>query len=164
MPKIPQQHSARLKDYDYSQNGAHFITFCVEAQLHLFGTISEEEMILDSAGLMIADFWAKIPEKFPSIELDSWVIMPNHMHAIVSVADGTNRLALNQALDWFKTMTTNTYLREAKSEGWQRFKRRLWEQRFYDKLIRNETSLNRTRNAILLDPARWEEDKYYSEG
>jgi putative transposase len=157
-------NSARLNDYDYSQNGAHFITICVEAQLHLFGAISEEEMILDTAGLMIADYWEKIPEKFPGVELDAWVIMPNHMHAIISVADGSTRLSLSQALDWFKTITTNTYLQKAKSSGWQRFKRRLWEQRFYDKLIRNEISLNRIRDSISQEPARWNEDKYYGEG
>lgn len=162
MSNLPQEPTKLPNSYDYSQSGVHFITLCVEAQLQLFGTVSENAMQLDEAGVMIAGLWEKMIEKFPMVTVDTWGIMPNHLHAIIVVSDA-NRLALSQALEWFKETSTTSYMREAKAGGWQRFKRRLWEQRFYDKLIRHESSLHKTRAAIVNNPATWEEDKYYIE-
>jgi REP element-mobilizing transposase RayT len=119
----------RLKDYDYSQSGAYFITICVEGGLHLFGTIPDQDMILNDAGEMISNWWAKIPEKFPGIELDLSVVMPNHMHGIICVADDANKVSVSQMLGWFKTMTTNAYIRGVKTAQWRRFKDSLWQRR-----------------------------------
>ncbi|MDB5281304.1 MAG: hypothetical protein JWO06_379 [Bacteroidota bacterium] len=82
----PQKHhrkSIRLKGYDYSQEGAYFVTICVKDKECLFGKIADNAMRLNDAGLMIDKWWQKIPEKFPDIELGEYQIMPNHFHCIV---------------------------------------------------------------------------------
>jgi putative transposase len=82
-PKIHHRRSIRLKDYDYSKAGLYFITICVQGRKCLYGKIINDEMILNDAGKMTDGWWQKIPEKFPDILLDEYVIMPNHFHAIV---------------------------------------------------------------------------------
>ena len=163
MPNLPQRRAMRLKDYDYRQNGAYFITICVEDSLHLFGKIPDQDMILNDAGEMIHHWWAKIPEKFPTIELDLSVVMPNHMHGIICISDEKNKISISQAVAWFKTMTTNAYIRAVKASGWRRFNGQLWQHTFYDNIIRNEIALKEIQEYVLYNPARWNEDKYYGE-
>ena len=80
---LPQRKSIRLKGYDYAQEGLYFITICCEDRLCLFGEIINGERILNEKGTMIDKWWQKIPEKFPDIALGEYVVMPNHIHAIV---------------------------------------------------------------------------------
>ena len=80
---LPYRKSPRLKDYDYSQEGAYFVTICTQNRLHLFGDISGDTMELNPAGIMVSDWWEKLPSKFADIELDLTVVMPNHFHGIV---------------------------------------------------------------------------------
>jgi putative transposase len=163
MPAYPQRRAMRLKDYAYSQSGAYFITICVEAKLHLFGSIHDQDMVLNDAGEMIGHWWAKIPEKFPGIELDLSVVMPNHMHGILCIADDANKDSISDVIAWFKTMTTNAYIRGVKIAQWRRFKGSLWQRTFHDNIIRNEQALKEIQEYILYNPAKWNEDRYYSE-
>ena len=82
-PEIHHRRSVRLKDYDYSQAGAYFVTVCAWNRECLFGSLVGETVNLSDCGKIIADVWNKLPERFPSIELDEFVIMPNHIHGIV---------------------------------------------------------------------------------
>ena len=79
--------SIRLKGYDYSQAGAYFVTICVKNKECLFGEIVNGEMILNAAGKIAFDEWNRTPEVRPNIELDAFVIMPNHMHGIIVIND-----------------------------------------------------------------------------
>jgi REP element-mobilizing transposase RayT len=84
MNNIADHHrrSIRLKGYDYSLPGYYYVTICVHERVYLFGNIRADEMILNDAGQMINKWCAEIPKKFECISLDSFVIMPNHIHAI----------------------------------------------------------------------------------
>ncbi len=73
----------RLKGYDYSQAGAYFITICCQYRLHRFGNIEDCEMILNEFGQIAFDEWGKLPERFANMELDIFVVMPNHFHGII---------------------------------------------------------------------------------
>ena len=84
-PHIHHRRSIRLKGYDYSQNGAYFVTICVQNRKCLFGKITNRNMVLNDAGKMAEKYWQKIPEHFPNIILDAFVIMPNHMHGILII-------------------------------------------------------------------------------
>ena len=90
MKKIPNvescqhaMHSIRLRNYDYAQAGRYFITVCLQNRECLFGKIVNSEMILNDAGRMISDIWHQIPGNYPGVEIDEFVVMPNHIHGIV---------------------------------------------------------------------------------
>jgi putative transposase len=82
----PDKHhrkSIRLKHYDYSQAGAYFVTMVTQHRQHFFGEIQQGDMILNAAGEMIDTIWYGLPQRFPHIELDMFVVMPNHVHGII---------------------------------------------------------------------------------
>lgn len=88
MPFNPETHhrrSIRLRDYDYSQNGAYFVTVCVNKKLELFGNIVDSGMVLNRAGKMTGEIWEKLPEKFDGVFLDEYCVMPNHFHGILVI-------------------------------------------------------------------------------
>lgn len=81
--------STRLKNWDYGQNGAYFITICTGNKEHFFGEIISVDgkniILLNEIGKLANDFWAKIPEHFPFVELGNFVVMPNHVHGILII-------------------------------------------------------------------------------
>ena len=91
-PNIHHRKSIRLKGYDYSQAGLYFITICVNRRgnpLWLpFGNIKNGEMMLNDAGRMVENEWWKLPQRFSNIELHEYVVMSNHVHAIIEIVGG----------------------------------------------------------------------------
>ena len=182
-PSLPERKNIRLKEYDYSQAGAYFITICVQNRKCLFGHIVNQEMQLNDAGKMIDKWWNELQNKFTNIQLDQYVIMPNHFHGIVFInnvpdvsvgADlrvcpqnnletGAHAGApLQTIIQWFKTMTTNDYIRHVKNDRWQSFDKKLWQRNYYEHVIRNDVSLNEIRDYIINNPLNWEKDSLYS--
>ena len=84
-PQIHHRRSIRLKGYDYSQEGAYFITICCHDRKHFFGKIGNGNMKLNSFGKIAHAEWEQLPERFSNIELDEFQIMPNHMHGIIVI-------------------------------------------------------------------------------
>ena len=82
-PNIHHRQSIRLRGYDYSQNGAYFITICTQNREYLFGEIQNGEMILNDAGWMIQVVWNEIPLYYTGVKTDAFIIMPNHIHGII---------------------------------------------------------------------------------
>ena len=94
MPYDSQKHhrrSIRLKGYDYTQPGAYYITLCTKARQCLFGDVVKGEMRLNSLGYIAFTCWQAIPNHFPHVELDAFVIMPNHLHGILVISDTLTR-------------------------------------------------------------------------
>ncbi len=89
-PKIHHRRSIRLKGYDYSQEGAYFLTVCTHQKKILFGTIENETMHLNEAGEQALQCWNEIPDHFPNVELDEFIIMPNHIHGIIVIVGANN--------------------------------------------------------------------------
>ena len=86
----PDQHhrrSIRLKNYDYSQPGAYFITICAQDRQCVFGEIAVGIMRANAVGNLAATCWQQIPQHFPNTQLDAFVIMPNHIHGILFLLD-----------------------------------------------------------------------------
>lgn len=77
----------RLKGYDYSQAGAYFVTICTQGRLCLFGDVMDTEMRLSDAGRMVESVWDSLPERFLNVALDAFVVMPNHIHAVLVILD-----------------------------------------------------------------------------
>jgi REP element-mobilizing transposase RayT len=81
------RHSLRLRDYDYRGAGAYFVTICSYQKECLFGGVVEGEVRLNEAGLSVVRCWQKIPVYFQHVELDEYVVMPNHFHAILHIIE-----------------------------------------------------------------------------
>jgi putative transposase len=168
---IRHRQSPRLSDYDYSQEGAYFVTVCVQGRQALLGEIIHGEMRLNQAGYMVERWWTKLESNFPALETDFYVVMPNHFHGITLLAENTASALpacrqgahmgapLQKIMQWFKTMTTNEYIHGIKEHGWPHFKGSLRQRSFYDHVIRDEASLNRIREYISTNPLRWDLDR-----
>src|SRR5215210_6640299 len=83
------RRSIRLTGYDYSQAGAYFVTACAQDRACLFGEIVDGQMRLNEAGRMVLAEWNTLPDRFPAVELDEFVVMPNHVHGIITISMGT---------------------------------------------------------------------------
>ncbi len=184
MPRYdPDKHhrrSIRLKGYDYAQAGAYFITICTQNRESRFGEIVNSKMVLNDAGRMVQTEWEQLRERFSSIELDAYVVMPNHFHAIVTITDSDNnvgaglvsapngattrvaptaqRPTLGDIVGAFKSLVTNAYIRGVRELGWPPFDKRLWQRNYHERIIRNERELNAIRQYIYDNPAHWLND------
>jgi len=82
---IKKRRSIRLKGYDYSREGAYFVTICGQNRKCLFGEIVNGKMVLNDAGRMVESVWNEIPKYYPGIDIDVCQIMPDHIHGIVVI-------------------------------------------------------------------------------
>ncbi|GAB4520907.1 MAG: transposase [Anaerolineae bacterium] len=87
MAQSRNRRSIRLQGYDYTQNGAYFVTICTHQRAHLFGQVVEGVMVLSDVGQVVQTCWDDIPGHFPMVELDAFVVMPNHLHGIIVITD-----------------------------------------------------------------------------
>jgi putative transposase len=178
--RLHHRRSIRLKDYDYAQQGAYYLTICIHERRFCLGEVEAGQVRLSDAGQMVNSWWVELAEKFKGIELDYYVVMPNHIHGIVVIGgDGvgadlgvrpreewqikrgqTQRSAptLGEMVQWFKTMSTNDYIRNVKTGSFPRFNKYFWQRNYYEHVIRNDEDLNRAREYIQLNPLKWEED------
>ena len=168
------RHSMRLLGYDYAQVGAYFVTSVTKDRVCLFGEIVDGEMRLNDGGRMIELWWFELNRKFSTVETDEFVVMPNHFHGIVVIAgvtvgadlrvgpnsEGAHAGApLPTIIQWFKTMTTNEYMRGVKTRSWTPFAGRLWQRNYYEHIVRCENELTRIREYIANNPLQWEMDR-----
>jgi putative transposase len=86
-PETHHRRSIRLKDYDYSQSGGYFITIATYQRSVLFGEITEQAMFLNQYGEIVQSCWERIVKHYVHVELDSFIIMPNHIHGIIFITD-----------------------------------------------------------------------------
>jgi len=86
--EIHHRRSIRVKGYDYAQDGAYFVTVCAQDRRCLFGDVVSEKMKLNEAGRMVCDHWVNLNNRFPNIEIDEFIVMPNHFHGILIVGAG----------------------------------------------------------------------------
>lgn len=83
--KLPMRRGLRLREYDYSQAGAYFVTICIQGRECLFGNILDSQMKGSEYGKIVAACWQDLPSKYSAIILDTFVVMPNHVHAIIMI-------------------------------------------------------------------------------
>jgi REP element-mobilizing transposase RayT len=154
----------RMRDHDYASPASYLITICTEQRLPLLGSILDGELALSPAGIVIDSWWHFLPARILSVELDAAVVMPNHFHAIVHLGTDPDREAaplLGQIVRWFKRRTTYDYTIGVKTEGWSRFPGRLWQEQYYDRIIRDERGLELAREYVIGNPGKWLEDDYF---
>ena len=81
------RRSVRLKGYDYSKTGTYFVTICTQNKEYLFGKIADGVVRLNDAGRVVKKCWVNISDHFPNMELDEFVVMPNHVHGIIIITE-----------------------------------------------------------------------------
>jgi len=126
-------------------------------------------MRLNDSGKMVRRLWLKLPQKFPGVQLDEYIVMPNHLHGVIKIVGADPRVRpeavecsktpLSSIIQWLKTMTTNAYIRGVKKYEWPEFSGKLWQRSFYEHVIRNDDDLNSIREYIVSNPMRWALDK-----
>ena len=177
-----------MKAYDYAKPDAYFVTIVTQGRVHRFGEIVDGVVRLSDAGRMV-DYWIdELHEHFSSVSLDVSVVMPNHVHFVVVIADpvGADRCvrpsvpasqrarpgeprgthigvplqgdALPTIVQWFKTMTTNAYIRGVANHVWSSFDSRLWQRNYYEHVIRDERELDALRDYVTDNPVGWQND------
>ena len=171
MPRNPDKHhrhSIRLKDYDYSQAGAYFVTICTRDREGLFGEIAEGLMRLSPFGEIVGACWHDLPHHYPHVALDAFVIMPNHIHGIIVLADPTvvgagfkpaptmvnKRHRLTEIIRAFKTFSSRRINESHGTPGTP-----VWQRNYYEHVIRNENDLDEVRKYIMNNPLKWDLDK-----
>jgi len=155
----PWRRPNRAAWHDYRSRGGYFITICTHQMAMLFGDVHDEETQLNPAGQVVEEWWRKLPERFPDVGLDAYIIMPNHDHGIIILTDDGGA-SLPEVVQWFKTMTTNAYIRGVKTLGWPPFNRHVWKRSYFDQIIRSDRHIDNARLYIEANPFRWQHDKY----
>jgi REP element-mobilizing transposase RayT len=160
---LPERKIIRLKNYDYSSAGGYFVTICTQNRKCLFGKIRAGQMMLNDIGQMICEKWEWLAKQYDYVELDEWVIMPNHMHGIIVITNrrGGSRTApkkkrkpLGRLIGAFKTVTTKQINQIQATPG-----KKLWQRSYYEHVIRNENELDLVRKYIVDNPLQWESDR-----
>jgi REP element-mobilizing transposase RayT len=181
---IITRKSLRLRDYDYSLPGGYFVTICVQHRENVFGEIINEEMRLNEIGRIVQQCWQEIPNHFGNVELDAFVIMPNHIHGIIIInerdlihqipnnkpnhpdvmnPDVMNHVPTEWQLMKNPRLTLGKIVRYFKARsskfihdaGYDKFK---WQSRFYEHIIRDDKALSNIRDYIGGNVIKWASD------
>jgi REP element-mobilizing transposase RayT len=171
-PDIHHRRSIRLKGYDYAKNGAYFLTLCTAERTCYFEQFQQLVKI-------VKEHWQNIPDRFPHVVLDDYVIMPNHFHGIIVLCRDTpcgyplppaqlqaghpqgvplQETKIGDIIGSFKSLCVNAWLKTIKTEKINATGR-FWQSSYYEHVIRNDGEMERIREYIANNPLLWELDR-----
>lgn len=160
--KLPKRKESRLKGFDYSTPGAYFITICTSNRCNYFwenvgATIGRpQDVILSPYGKIVDDAIKRIPLIYPALELDHYVIMPDHIHLLLMIcADEYGRPMV--------APTMSRVVQQLKGYITKRIGRTIWQKLFFDHVIRNRKDYEEHVKYIYENPMRWRLDEEYAE-
>ena len=161
MTELPKRKNTRLKEFDYSQSSYYFVTICLKNRKEFFSNIVNSELILTEFGKVLDKVWNNLP-KYYNVELDYYIIMPDHFHGIIIL---DNTLKVKDDLE-NKPLTLSDIIGKFKSFSTRQIRDLLdinnefeWQKSFYDRIIRNEKELYNIRKYIQENPLRWDIEK-----
>ncbi len=171
----PNRRSIRLPEYDYRQPGAYFVTLCAQNRACIFGEIVDAKVRLSLAGQIVQRVWSGLPEFFERVQLDVFIVMPNHFHAILWIAGtdggrtiynlsegvagapddwhGTESGSLGAIVQNFKSISTRKIHALPKMQIDD-----VWQRNYWERVIRNERELQAIRKYIIENPMQWQMD------
>jgi putative transposase len=157
---FPYRRDMRLPGWDYRLPGPYAITICTEERVHRFGAIHDSLMHLNPIGEMVHHTLTNIPHDLPQVTLDAFIVMPNHIHAILLLdsEDITRNPALGTIVQRFKSIATARYANGVRVHGWPPFDGRLFQRNYYEHIVRDDRDLDRCRAYIEANPANWRHD------
>ncbi len=189
MARSIERKNTRMKQWDYSSDGLYFVTICVKHRAHVLGTVRKGKMILNEWGKTAHECWQEIPIHFPGVDIDQFVVMPNHVHGIVVLRDdhvvGDEYIYNSQKMNFnvgdadlrpLQTSQINTDRTKMKlSKIIHGFKSSVtreinkfpsnnyfqWQRSFHDHIIRNERALVNIQNYIFFNPDNWRDDDFF---
>jgi putative transposase len=136
-------------NFNYEAEGVYFITICAHERQCLFGEMHGSEVQLNKIGQISQKCWLKIAEHFQNVILDRFVIMPNHLHGILSSSQ--NDHSLDAVVNWFKEeVIKKVDIQEAQTK--------LWTRNYQINFIRNDFELENIRDYITKNPLQWDLD------
>jgi REP element-mobilizing transposase RayT len=173
-PHRHHRRSIRLSGYDYSRAGAYFVTVCTQDRTCLFGEVVDGKMRVNEFGQIVREEWLRTAEIRDNVNMDLFVVMPNHLHAILWLADETRRgdrpvaptadtvmrpvgptpRSVAAVMAGFKSASTKriNFVRCTPAAS-------VWQRNYYEHIIRDEESLNRIREYIANNPLQWAFDR-----
>ena len=159
MKQYTDRKIIRLQNYDYSANGAYFITICTHNKEHLFGTVGADSI----SARMVKKVYGEIIGKYDNVSSPISVVMPNHFHSIIIIERNDTEVvpSISKIVQEFKRYTTCEYIKLVKNGILKPFDKRIWQRSFYDHIIRNENDFNEIWMYIQNNPLKWQEDCYY---
>ena len=171
------RRSVRLSNYDYAKSGAYFVTICTANREPVFGQVVNGEMRLSGWGAIAADELLRGPELHPNLEMDAFVVMPNHIHAIWVIADdtanGRGTMHRAPAKPWRRfgqsvAGSLSTFVGLYKAAVTRCVHRRpgcghavVWQSNYHEHIIRSPEEMQRIQQYVMDNPARWNEDTYH---
>jgi REP element-mobilizing transposase RayT len=170
---LQSRKGTRLKEYNYSENGAYFITICTHNRKQILSNIIVGTGVLDCPKIKllkygeIADKYIKqLNDFYDNISVEKYVIMPDHIHLLLNVQNGQSRTPVptdfNLKIDNKNSQVAkfvSTFKRFCNKE----YGKNIWQSRYYDHVIRNQADYNEIWQYIENNPVRWREDTFYVE-
>ena len=173
-PEIHHRRSIRLPSYDYAARGGYYVTICAQEREPVFGRIRDGKMVLNEAGKIVEHTWFGLPRHNDHIELDEFVVMPDHFHGIIHIVGAGSKPAPDSAPDrGYAMCPRGAGLEPAPTHGLPEIVRQfktfsarrinaanntlgmpVWQRNYYEHIIRNETELNQIRRYIQENPLR----------
>ena len=174
--KFHTRRSIRLQDYDYTREGVYFITICSHEKRCLFGRIDTEMMELNRYGKIVQACWDEISNHYPQVDLDYFVVMPNHIHGIFVINEGSGMIyhatttssptkrefskpiagSISTIIGTFKAGVTRQINRISEISI------KVWQRNYYERIIRTEEELMQTRHYIITNPQNWKKDSLFN--
>jgi len=168
-PPIRQRKPNRMPRYDYSGRGCYFVTICLKnMELNSFGKIADGNIEMSQMGKIAERCWLEIPNHFPDVRLDEFVIMPDHVHGIIVIfqkagdpnmpsrfsdrVSDRSKMYLSKIIQAFKSSVTRKINQDQASEYFA------WQKSFYDHIINHQKELDQTRRYIVDNPIQWPTD------
>lgn len=153
--ELPRRKTNRLGHYNYSQNGAYFITICTQDRRKILSDIVGDGFpVPKSCGKIAEEMIRQIPVKYPTVFVDQYVIMPDHIHMLLRIDcfDGTGNPSptLGNIIGWYKYQVTKQINLQYGQQGEQIFQRS-----YYDHVIRNQQDYDEIWKYIENNPRKW---------
>ena len=162
--ELPKRKHPRMKDFDYSLCGAYFITICTQNRRCLLSRIVGRGLApAEEAGLELTSFGeiAKqqlflLKKRYPFLDVDQYVIMPNHIHLLISL-ESDSKITVGRFVGALKSITANRWRKLEDGTGMEK----LWQRDYYDHIIRNEKDYLEKLQYIDCNPDKWKDDELW---
>ncbi len=152
----PDREPLQLPFRDYPLSGEYLVTICTQDGAEHFGTVEGGKMQLSPAGIIAKEEWRKIAAALPKVRLDTFIVMPGHLHGILMIVGHDTVESLGSIIGRFKSACAKR-IRDA---GFRNFR---WQAGYFQYAIRDKTDLDRVRNYVVTNPLHWKSGKVFSE-
>ena len=162
MMNLPARKKNRLAQYDYGQNGAYFVTICTKDRKPILcDIVGDGSPVPKPIGKIVLSVTKEISAKYPTVKVDHFVVMPNHIHLLLSIENGGTgdpSPTVGTVIGWYKYSISKQANQALGTVGTAIFQRS-----YHDHVIRNEKDYTEIWEYIENNPRKWALDRYYSE-